>query len=69
MIVIKQPPVYMNLATHLYQYYEPHDHTLVVCDYNGCTRLCEKGVGMCDSCINKMTDIMARDLDEVVNGK
>ena len=68
-IQIKQASVYINLATHLYDYYEPYDHVLVVCNYDDCTNLCEKGIGICDPCIDKITSTMAQDLDEVVNGK
>lgn len=68
-IAIRQPPIYVNLAAHLYEHYEPYDHVLVVCDYDGCIKLCEKGIGMCDFCIDKITNAMSQDLDEVLNGK
>lgn len=63
MPVIKQPSQYINLAVDHYRYYEPYDHTLIQCDGNGegCNRLCEKGVGLCDPCIDKMVDEMVGD--------
>jgi len=62
-IVIKQPSVYVNLAVDCYEYYEPYDHTLVQCD---CGRLCEKGVDMCDPCIDEVTTEMTKDLDRII---
>ena len=68
-IQIKQASTYINYAMHLYPMPSSYDYRLTVCDYDGCTRLCEKDMGTCDVCIEKITDAMSHDLDEVLNGK
>jgi len=41
---------------------EPYDHTLIPCD---CGRLCERGIGLCDPCIDKVTIEMEKDLEQL----
>ena len=60
MITIKQASIYINFAAD--EFYEPYDHTLISCD---CGRLCERGVGLCDVCIDEMTKVMAQDLEKL----
>jgi len=48
MIIIRQPTMYFDYASP--DWVEPYDHTLVSCECGG---LCEKGVGLCDQCIDR----------------
>lgn len=61
-VLIKQPKMYFNYAAE--EWYEPYDHTLVYCE---CGNLCEKGIGTCDDCIDKITNEMSADLDRIFN--
>lgn len=48
-IKIKQPPMYFDYASP--DWVERYDHTLVYCE---CGNLMEKGIGLCDKCIEDM---------------
>lgn len=61
-ITIKQSSAYINYA--LPDWVEPYDHTLVNCE---CGNLMEKGMGLCDECIDRETLKMEADLKEMFN--
>lgn len=64
MPIIKQPRIYIDFASP--DWVESYDHTLIKCPCDcKCNNLCEKGVGLCDICINNMVSEMTNDLDEV----
>ncbi len=60
MIIIKQPSVYINYT--LPYWVKPYDHTLVSCE---CGNLMERGMGLCDKCIDREILKMQADLQEM----
>lgn len=60
-IQIKQPEMYISYD--LPDWVEPYDRTLVQCE---CGRsLMEKGMGLCDTCIDEFTKQVEQDLKDL----
>lgn len=65
MIVIKQPPMYIEYEPD--ERFEPYDRTLIRCQCDcNCQGLCERGIGLCDKCIDKITEVMTQDLENII---
>ena len=60
--LIKQPSLYFDYSSP--DWVEPYDHHLVACE---CGKLCEKGVGLCDNCLDVISRKMEIDLEETIN--
>jgi len=50
MAIIKQPTFFISYD--LPSWVEPYDRSLTNCE---CGNLCERGIGSCDSCIDRIT--------------
>ena len=61
-ITIKQPAMYISYD--LPDWVEPYDRTLVLCE---CGSLMERGMGLCDKCIDRETLKMKPDSEEILN--
>lgn len=59
-ITIKQPAMYVDFAAP--DWVEPYDHTLVSCD---CGNLMERGMGLCDKCIERESLLIQLDLESM----
>lgn len=61
-VVIRQPSMYFDYAFP--DWVDPGGYTLVQCD---CGNLCEKGVGLCEPCIERESIEAERGLEEILN--
>ena len=60
-IKIKQSPQYIDYASP--SWVRPYDHTLIKCE---CGKLCEKDVGLCETCIERKSMRMSMSLDDAL---
>lgn len=64
-ILIKQPPVYFDYTKN--ENDEVWDRSLIKCPCEcRCLNLCEKGVGLCDPCLNNISIKLSNDLDKIL---
>jgi len=58
-IIIRQPKLYFDYD--MPDWADPYDQSLILCE---CGNLCEKGIGRCELCIDKITKNMQKDLSD-----
>lgn len=61
MPTIKQPSHYIDYSAP--HWMEDYDHVVVNCE---CGKLMERGMGLCDSCIERESLIMQKDLHKIL---
>lgn len=63
-ITIKQPSIYIDFTSP--NWVDPYDRVLVRCE---CGELMERGMGLCDKCIDRESYEIESDLRKLVNVK